>query len=237
VLDDPYLNVLPLFTKDTPNIKTRARNLDAESQAEKDHYIMALPQDKRRAQGSPAVVQSLQEFRHNFNVFCESSLVDIDWDNIVAAGSSAVNCLLPVPAEYNTSKRALRQYCKCLFPRYDIFKNRCPTSVSMELRLISSDHEKFAPASDIDLFLYGLDEQQAIEKIKQIETRVRDSILSEVTVVRTKNAITICSQYPTRHIQVRMISLRDITSSNAYSIQDCSPRLQECIRDPDRFRY
>lgn len=57
---------------------------------------------------------------------------------------------------------------------------------------MSPDHEKFAPASDIDLFLYGLNEQEAIEKIKQIETSVRDTILSEVTVVRTKNAITIC---------------------------------------------
>lgn len=59
-------------------------------------------------------------------------------------------------------------------------------------RLTATDHEKFAPASDIDLFLYGLDEQEAIRKIKQIEKSVRDTILSEVTVVRTKNAITIC---------------------------------------------
>jgi hypothetical protein len=112
ILDDPYLNVLPLFTKDTPDIKTRARNLEAEHPAEKERYIMALPDDKRRANGTPAVVESLKEFRHNFNVFCESSLVDMDWDNVVAAGSSAVNCLLPVPEKFKTSKRALRQYCQ-----------------------------------------------------------------------------------------------------------------------------
>lgn len=58
--------------------------------------------------------------------------------------------------------------------------------------LTNIDHEIFAPASDIDLFLYGLNEEEAIEKIKQIEASVRDAILSEVTVVRTKNAITIC---------------------------------------------
>ena len=52
------------------------------------------------------------------------------------------------------------------------------------------------PASDVDLFLYGLNEEQAIEKIKQIEARVRDAILSETTVVRTKNAITICKWNP-----------------------------------------
>lgn len=112
-LDDPYLNVLPLFTDDTPSIKTRARDLQAESPEQKERYIMALPDDKRRPNGSPAVVESLKEFRHNFSVFSESSLVDLDWSNLVAAGSSAVNCLLPVPNKYKSSKRALRQYCEC----------------------------------------------------------------------------------------------------------------------------
>ncbi|ETS87326.1 hypothetical protein PFICI_01154 [Pestalotiopsis fici W106-1] len=194
VLDDPYMNVLPLFTKDTPDIKTRARNLAAESTEEKERYIMTLPDDKRRADGSPAVVESLKEFRHNFNVFCESSLVDLDWNNVVAAGSSAVNCLLPVPEGYKKSKKTLRKYY----------------------------HEKFAPASDIDLFLYGLNEEEAIEKIKQIEASVRDAILSEVTVVRTKNAITICSQYPTRHIQIVLRVYKNVSEILTGFDIDCS---------------
>lgn len=75
-----------------------------------------------------------------------------------------MNTLLPVPDEYNGSKRGLRQFY----------------------------HEKFCPASDVDLFLYGLTEEQAIKKIKEIETRVRDVLLTETTVVRTKHAVTIC---------------------------------------------
>lgn len=173
-LDDPHINLVPLFNEKTKNIKVRARSLDSETQEEKDRYIMALPDDKRRLNGSPAVVSSLKEFQKNFNVFSESSLVDMNWDNVVAAGSSVINTLLPVPAEFNTSKRKLREYY----------------------------HEKFCPASDVDLFLYGLTHDEAIEKIKEIETAVRDAILTEVTVVRTKYAITIASQYPTRHIQV-----------------------------------
>jgi hypothetical protein len=110
VLDDPYLNVLPLFSKDTPNIRTRARSLSNETQEQKDRYIMSLPEDKRRQNRSPAVVENLKEFRYNFGVFSESSLSDMDWDNVVAAGSSVVNCLLPVPPEFKKSKRALRQY-------------------------------------------------------------------------------------------------------------------------------
>lgn len=63
-------------------------------------------------------------------------------------------------------------------------------------------HEHLAPASDVDLFLYGLNEEQGLEKIKQIERNIKDSILHETTTIRTKNAITIASQYPTRHVQI-----------------------------------
>ncbi|KAI0521370.1 ankyrin repeat protein [Xylaria bambusicola] len=194
VLEDPYLNVLPLLTKDTPSIQTRARNLDNESQEQKDKYIMPLPDDKRRPDGSAAVVESLKEFRHNFGVFSESSLSDLNWDNVVAAGSSVVNTLLPVPPEYKKSKRALREYY----------------------------HEKFCPASDVDLFLYGLNEEQVIEKIKDIEASIRDAILSEVTVVRTKNAITICSQYPTRHIQIVLRVYKSVSEILTGFDIDCS---------------
>lgn len=110
ILDDPYLNVIPLFTRDTPDIKTRARDLENETQEEKEKYIMALPSEKRRPNSSPATVTSLKEFKNNFGVFSESALVEMDWSNVLAAGSSVVNTLLPVPDEYNKSKRALRQY-------------------------------------------------------------------------------------------------------------------------------
>ncbi|KAI6632798.1 hypothetical protein MCOR14_007048 [Pyricularia oryzae] len=173
-LKDPYVNVLPLFASHMPEIKTRARNLKRESAEERSKYIMALPDDKRRHNGSPALVDSLKQFRHNFAVFSETSLLDLNWDNVVVAGSAVVNCLLPVPHEFNKSKRTLREYY----------------------------HEKLCPASDVDLFLYGLTEEEAIEKIKEIEASVKDSLLTECTTVRTKHAITICSQYPTRHIQI-----------------------------------
>ena len=61
---------------------------------------------------------------------------------------------------------------------------------------------ELAPASDVDIFLYGLNELEAKEKIKQIYQQVKDAVLQEVTCIRTKNTITIASQYPTRHIQI-----------------------------------
>ena len=90
----------------------------------------------------------------------------MDWSNVVVAGSAVVTSLLAVPEKHSGSKRALREYY----------------------------HEQLAPASDVDLFLYGLSEEQAAAKIKQIERNIRDAILVETTTIRTKNAITIASQ-------------------------------------------
>ena len=164
---DPYVNVVPLFNETNPDIRIRARNLEAESEEEQSKYIMALPKENRRLDGTPAVVPTFQDFQNNFAVFSESSLSEVGWENIVAAGSSVVNCLLPIPDKYSNSRRSLREFF----------------------------HEKFSPASDVDLFLYGLTEEEAVEKIKQIEIAVRDSILSETTTVRTKHAITICKDH------------------------------------------
>ena len=213
-LEDPHLNVLALFNEDTKLITTRARDLDAETQEEKERYIMPLPDDKRRPDGSPAVVRTLKEFQNNFNVFSESSLIDMNWDNVVAAGSSVVNCLLPVPPEFNTTKRKLREYY----------------------------HEKFCPASDVDLFLYGLNHNEAIEKIKEIERAIRDAILTEVTVVRTKYAITIASQYPTRHVQVCALApyggpARPPAAKLLIPTPDCPTSIQINWGDSDRIRH
>lgn len=176
VVKDDHANIVPLYDEKTrsTDIRIQARDLESESNELKDKYILPLSDDKRRAHGSPAVVPTLSEFENNFTLFTEGALSEMDWSNVVAAGSAVVTSLLPVPEEYRNSKRGLRQYY----------------------------HDEFAPASDVDLFLYGLTEEEAIEKIKHIEDKIRNTILYETTTIRTKNTITIASQYPTRHVQI-----------------------------------
>ncbi|TVY32755.1 Uncharacterized protein LOCC1_G008587 [Lachnellula occidentalis] len=171
---DGAVNLVPVFGGHEQELKIRGRSLDTESEGESSKYIMELKNEDRRPSGSPAVVSSFKDFQRNFNLFSESSLTEIDWSNVVAAGSAVTTSLLPVPEKWAGSKRSLREYY----------------------------HQHLAPASDVDLFLYGLSEEQGLEKIKQIERSIKDSILHEVTTIRTKNAITIASQYPTRHVQI-----------------------------------
>lgn len=194
-------NVVPVFAGHETDVRIQARKLEAEYGKEKEAFIMPLKDEDRRANESPAVVQSLKDFRTNFNVFSESALVDLDWSNVVAAGSSVTTSLLAVPEKHSGSKRALRAYY----------------------------HEQLAPASDIDLFIYGLTEEQAKRKIKQIEQNIRDAILVETTTVRTKNAITIASQsvYVITHSNALLTNFTDIqlaTSKSFFASTNPSPK-------------
>lgn len=62
--------------------------------------------------------------------------------------------LLMVPEEHALNKKALREYY----------------------------HEKLAPASDIDLFIYGIeDPEEAIKKMAAVEDTVKNNLLWETT--------------------------------------------------------
>nr|OQO24706.1 hypothetical protein B0A51_08620 [Rachicladosporium sp. CCFEE 5018] len=177
--------IVPIFNGNEQTLKIRARELKTETDKQRESFIMPLKVDERKKHGSPAVVQTLQDFKTNFALFSESSLADLDWNNVCVSGSAAVTALLTVPKEHAVSKKTLRHYY----------------------------HDILAPASDVDLFLYGLDEEQAIAKIIQIEQKIKDALLVETTTIRTKHAITIASQYPTRHVQIvlrRYSSLSEI---------------------------
>jgi ankyrin repeat protein len=139
-------------------------------------------------------VPSLKDFQHNFSIFSEQSLTEMNWDNVVVAGSAALTPLLPIPTEHGGSKRSIRNYY----------------------------HNVVAPASDVDLFLYGLSNEEAVEKIKQIERSIKDAILSETTTIRTKNAITIASQHPVRHVQIVLRIYKNISEILAGFDVDCS---------------
>ncbi|PGH19662.1 hypothetical protein AJ80_03817 [Polytolypa hystricis UAMH7299] len=191
---DNHVNLLPLFAGHEGQLNIRARQLNRESQAEKEKYILSLNDQHRKPNGSPATVQTLKQFENNFKLFSESSLADLDWTNVVAAGSSVITPLLPIPEEHNRTKRAQRDYY----------------------------HEQLAPASDVDLFLYGLNEEQAIKKIKQIEACVQGSILEETTSIRTKNTITIVSKYPIRHVQVVLRLYKSVSEILTGFDVDCS---------------
>ncbi|PWW71736.1 ankyrin [Tuber magnatum] len=169
------VNLVSLFEDGNDSLlRIRGRKLD-ESPEEQKRYVMPLSKEDRKSDGEPALVTSLEDFKKSFSIFSEGALMNLDWSHVVAAGSSVLTPLLCTPEEQGKSMRSLREYY----------------------------HDNLAPASDIDLFIHGIeDPQEAIEKMAAIENTVKDNLLWETTTVRTKNTITIVSQYPNRHIQI-----------------------------------
>ena len=173
-LKDPHVGLVDVFNASSAIRTTRARVI-ADEKDLNAKYIMPLSEDKRRKEGAPAMVQSLDDFKKNWAVFTEGSLSQLfDWSNVIVAGGSVQACLAPLPEKAKTSKRALRKYF----------------------------HSNAFPASDVDLFLYGLTPEQAEVKINAIYEAVRDSIPWDVTCIRTKHTVSIHSQYPYRAVQI-----------------------------------
>ncbi|KAL9038015.1 MAG: hypothetical protein Q9214_005449, partial [Letrouitia sp. 1 TL-2023] len=103
-LNDLCINAVPIFRDENEVLRIQPRKVDDETLAQ--DYIMPLESKHRKSEGAPATVESMKDFKTNFNLFSESSLVDLDWTNVVAAGSSVVTPLLPVPDGYRQSKKA-----------------------------------------------------------------------------------------------------------------------------------
>ncbi|KAJ3213217.1 hypothetical protein HDU67_003156 [Dinochytrium kinnereticum] len=134
--------------------------------------ILKLEAKNRRLAGTSAIVDK-KNFLINWKLFTEGSLQYLNWDNVFAAGGSVLSCLQPLPEAATMNLSERRQYLRTEFP-----------------------------ASDIDLFIYGLDENQAKVKMQEIFQSVVESVPYEVLAFRTPNAISIISQHPFRHIQV-----------------------------------
>ncbi|PSR72889.1 hypothetical protein PHLCEN_2v11256 [Hermanssonia centrifuga] len=173
-LSDPSVGLVDIFDAPAAIRTTRARIIANEEDLSK-RYVMPLSETARRKEGSPSMVESLEEFKKNWAIFTEGSLSQLaDWNNVIASGGAVQACLTPVPDSAKVSKRALRKYF----------------------------HSQAFPTSDVDLFLYGLTPAQAEVKINAIYEAVRDSIPWDVTCIRTKHTVSIHSQYPYRAVQI-----------------------------------
>ncbi|KAG8972355.1 hypothetical protein FRB90_010237, partial [Tulasnella sp. 427] len=176
-LKDPYVGLVDVFGQNTDRIrKIHARTIKDDDDLRKYH-VMPLDNDTRKKDGELSMAVSMEEFKTRWAIFSEGALSQLtDWNNVLAAGGSVLACLAPLPDHVvkQGSKRAMRKYF----------------------------HSEAFPASDVDLFLYGLTPEKAEEKCLEIYNAVRDSVPWEVCAVRTKNAVSIHCQYPYRPVQI-----------------------------------
>jgi len=130
-LQNPHVGLVNVYGPGTDGIRhIRARVVEDAQDLDK-RYLFPLSDDVRKKDGELAMAETFADFRTRWEIFTEGSLgALLDWNNIIAAGGSVLACLLPLPDEVvaKGSTRAIRKHY----------------------------HTKAFPASDVDLFLYGL---------------------------------------------------------------------------------
>ncbi|KAI0853477.1 hypothetical protein F5Y00DRAFT_270644 [Daldinia vernicosa] len=197
---DDLANLVPVY--DGQENMFKIRTIDRQL-ADDDKYIMPLKDDQREADGSLAITPSLADYRDNFDGFTHAINPEIDWSNIVVAGSSA---LLP-----------LLSYRRDVHIEYDhAIENPLETY-----------YQTTAGSSDIDIFLYGLDsEDEAVRRILEIENIIRKNqrlFTGQALSMRTNNAITFISpRYPFRHVQIILRLYKSISEILTGFDVDCA---------------
>ena len=108
---DPHVGLVDVFDAPDAIRKTRARVVTDDSSDFNARHIHPLSAERRRKEGEPAMVSSLDEFKKNWSIFTEGSLSQLlDWNNVVAAGGSVLACMSPLREENKVSKRDIRKH-------------------------------------------------------------------------------------------------------------------------------
>ncbi|KAK0431486.1 hypothetical protein EV421DRAFT_1743088 [Armillaria borealis] len=158
-------------------------------------------------EGEPVMVSSFQQFGDSWKSFTENMLLEIDWNNITVAGGSVLACLDRLSPTILGSPVHTRQY-----------------------------YRKWYPNSDIDLFLYGLSPEDVERKIKHIYDAVKSSLPYDVICVRTKNTVSVHSQYPFRVIQIVLRLYSSVIKYASRGIGILIPTLWWENVNPDIYR-
>jgi len=173
-IDDPYHFLVDVYAS------TETFNFLPKFEDDVAPRCFELDEDKRHTAGELGIVPTRNEFDISWDCLTEGLLRFLDWENVCAAGGAVAGCLAPLPSEVGDvtnfgAKRVVRR---------EYF------------------HDEFLPGSDIDLFLYGIDETQAEKKLMDIYEAVQAACPYTVRAFRSAYAITLVSQYPFRHVQI-----------------------------------
>ena len=119
-------------------------------------------------------IVNLEEFKQNFNIFTEGLFDCMNWDNVLLAGGSVLAIASPISSEYKKNNKNIREWF----------------------------HDLKYSKSDLDLFIYGLDEVKATKKLFEIYENIKKILPTDCICIRSSRAISIVSKYPYRNVQI-----------------------------------
>lgn len=141
---------------------------------ENKQEVLLYDKSEPKMPKSPLFVDK-DEFKLNFDLFTNDLFKDLDMSNLFILGGAINACLLPIPEEDKETVLSRRNYL----------------------------HNKRFKGSDIDLYIYGLNEKEATQKLISICHYFEDKIpMCEIKYIRTCYTVTIVTRFPYRHIQI-----------------------------------
>jgi hypothetical protein len=170
ILEDPEIMLIPVLEclddlKTDPQVNLGELLFDFEDRSYSRYLFEVSPH-------IPTIITNPKHFFRNFACNTRNILRSMDWNNVIVAGGAVLASLLQPP-----DMESSPEYVSYLHYLDAYFNQRHISSTS------------FAD-SDIDLFLYGLDEQQAKDKIRKIYNCIRKNSDDAVLIIRSKFAIT-----------------------------------------------
>lgn len=184
--------------------------------------------------GSRSVVPCIDLFRICFDVFTNGMFRGVKFDGkLMIAGGTVFACMLPLPMEISRIYKRYLEYGRAVRQSLSMLPSDVIAQVldfwgnPVEARLRAALHEHYASeqspfhASDVDVFLVAKNFEEAECKIRELYDKITANIPKPTCVVKTANTITICSEFPYRHVQIVVSVCRSIEEHLISSDLDC----------------
>jgi hypothetical protein len=183
--------------------------VDASDDADTPPVILA---QHRRAlvPGRSSIVHSKGAFESQLRLFTRGALQGFDWTGVLLAGGACLGPLLPLPpalaAGYGNGNHMDDKERWEITRYYNGGSLYVDEPGELDLWPYEEDDDEHTLRSrfsggDIDLFLYGLTDEQAFAKVAEISEALH--VNGEVSlIVRTANTITFQRKWPNRHVQI-----------------------------------
>ncbi|KAJ6250583.1 reductase [Anaeramoeba flamelloides] len=198
-LDDPYLLLQNPYKCEDLEKEFRYCEWD-----EFDQKIPKVLQVKHRftrysEKDGLAIVPKLEDFERRWDHFTHYQFEFFNWDNVLAAGGCVLACLIPSYVKPQKKKKKQIQ-------RYPFYGRMGRVRSNVEDKFDNLEKFRYGfEKSDIDLFIYGLTEEEANVKVLQILTSIRGvaSDPSNLQIIKSKYVITVYTGLPKiRKIQI-----------------------------------
>ena len=182
-------------------------------------------------EGRSATVDNMAEFRLQFDAFTMGVLKGVSLQGAVVGGSAVVSSMAPLPFHM---KPLMEKYISMIESvRLMPLPSLCQDNI---IRFLPSPIPELANKlaqeraegphpyrdSDIDIFLIANSKEEGLCKIQHLVEEIRANIPGPSALIRTHNAITICSQRPYRNVQIVLSMYRSVHELLDFVDLDCT---------------